>query len=449
VPVDATCSNFDPNAFQRCVQESNSVETCKQFVAATNAPGGSPVCVPSGSALAFHAFGSRSQCDVEGTAHIAIGDSEPTRQPATVGRVEFLGRPCPAGGCRVQPYFELRMDPITFSVKWASDPTFVDLSASGRGLDAAVFGGGEISYAALGVAGTGNGRRLIDLVTHNANLALDAKNSEPLDFGIDWAARQCDMVGSVAGAVGDDGLCAGDGATACRVDAECETVGGPCDLPADTEAMNVDVALAGTIVNQPPTAVAGADQNVECTSAAGASFTLDGRASSDPDGNLALASWREGSRVGTLIVNGLGAEVALGVGESKQYVLRVIDGFAQTDEDTTTVSVLDTTPPAISCNAPATMPPPNRPVTFTATATDVCTAGSIAPAVVGFECFKLNAKGEKLDKTKTCKVALQGAKITISPPQGVGQHVAWTVRAVDATGNVGEVTCEIEVVKQN
>jgi hypothetical protein len=206
--------------------------------------------------------------------------------------------------------------------------------------------------------------------------------------------------------------------------------------------------LAGTIVNQPPKAVAGDDQNVECTSTAGASFALDGRGSSDPDQNLALASWREDSRVGALVVNGLNAERALGLGHSKTYVLRVVDAFAQSDEDTTSVSVVDTTAPTIACNAPATMPPPNRPVSFTASATDTCTDG-VTVQLVGFECFKFNARGEKIDKTKTCKVTLAGATATISPPQGVGQHIAWTARAVDGSGNVGEVVCEVEVVRSN
>jgi hypothetical protein len=388
-------------------------------------------------------------CEVTGTSHITIGDTEPEQDPKTTGTVEFLAHPCPTGGCRVHPYFDLQMAPITFSVKWHSDPTFLDLTATGRGIEAAVYDGLELVYAPEGVEGTGNGRRSTDYVYHNANMAIDSRNAEPLDFGIGWNERLCDMVGSIAGDVGDDGTCSGDGATPCRADLpDCEAVGGPCVLPAETETMAVTVMLAGKIANQPPTAVAGADQNVECTSTAGASFALDGRASNDPDQNLALASWRAGGRVGPLLANGLNAELALGLGASQSYVLRVIDEFAQADEDTTVVSVVDTTPPDVLCNAPATMPPPNRPVAFTATATDTCTE-SVVPALVAFECFKFNARGERIDKTKTCKVALAGGTITISPPQGVGNHIAWTARAVDGSGNVGEVVCEIEVVKQN
>jgi len=94
------------------------------------------------------------------------------------------------------------------------------------------------------------------------------------------------------------------------------------------------------------------------------------------------------------------------------------------------------------------MPPPNKPISFIATASDVCTT-AVVPQLVSFECFKFDSKGKKLDKTKTCKVVLQGSKITISPPQGVGNHIAWTANAVDGSGNVGTIGCEIEVVQQH
>jgi hypothetical protein len=448
VLVDATCTNFDPNGFERCVQENNSIAACKHLVEATNAPGDSPVCVPSGSALAFHAFGSRSLCEVAGTSQIRVGDREPQQDPETIGIVEFLGRPCPGGGCSVHPYFDLQMEPITFSVKWASDPTFGDLSLTGRGLEAAVYDGLELSYAPDSVEGTGNGRRrrVVNNVVIDQSLALDGMNSEPLDLGIDWYARLCDMVGSVAGGVGDDGVCSGDGATPCLADSDCDAVGGPCVPPSDAEQMEVNVFLAGEIVNQPPTAAAGPDQSVECTSTAGASFTLDGRASSDPDHNLALASWREGSRVGSLLVNGLNAELALGLGESQSYVLRVIDSFAQTDEDTTEVSVVDTTPPSIACNAPATIRPPDALISFSATATDVCDT-DVAARVTGYDCFTFTKKGERVSKLESCIVSFSGDTLSIHDVGGYNDHIAWTVEAVDDTGNVGRATCEVLVKK--
>jgi hypothetical protein len=212
--------------------------------------------------------------------------------------------------------------------------------------------------------------------------------------------------------------------------------------------MKVAVSLDGTLTNQPPTADAGNDQTIECTSPSGAAFVLDGSQSSDPDGDIRVVSWRADGRVGPEVGFASQLPGTLGVGQSRTFVLRVIDGFGQADEDPVTAAVVDTTPPDVVCNVPTTIPPPNKPLSFKATATDVCTAGTVVPQLVDLECFKLNAKGEKIDKTKTCKTALQGATATISPPQGVGQHIAWTARAFDGSGNVGTTHCEVEVVRK-
>ena len=236
-------------------------------------------------------------------------------------------------------------------------------------------GGGAVSPSP-GAGATG--RRGSD------GLAINAMNPDPLGIGVDWVARICTLDGTLAVGVGDDGVCTGDGTTVCRVDSpDCDAVGGPCVLPADdAEQMRVTVALAGTLVNQPPAAEAGADQTLECTSTGGASFTLDGNGSSDPDQNLALASWREGSRTGPELSNGLTAALALGVGGAQSYVLRVIDAFAQTDEDETHVAVVDTTPPELAIAvSPTTLWPPNHkfvPISVSVVTSDTCDA---SPAI--------------------------------------------------------------------
>jgi hypothetical protein len=374
----ATCSKYDPVSYAECRAMGMTIDQCKGYVAATNATGaGTAVCVASGSPLAFHSFGRRSRCDVEGLADVQAGDREPKHDPDTVGTVELLGGPCPGGGCVVDPYFNLRMEPISFSVRWASDPTFRDLGAAGHGLDGAVVdGAGIASFAPDTVAGTATGRRGSD------GLAVNAMNADPLQIGVDWTGSPplCSMDGGLAVGVGDDGLCMGDGATVCRVDSpDCDGVGGPCELPADdSEQMVVTVALEGTLVNQPPAADAGAGQTIECTSPAGASFTLDGRGSGDPDDNLRLASWRAGSRSGPELSNGLTTTQSLGVGDAQSYVLRVIDAFAQTDEDETSAAVVDTTPPELAISvSPTSLWPPNHkfvPITVEVVTSDVCDA---------------------------------------------------------------------------
>lgn len=447
-PVDAapggTCSDYDPVAFVSCLEMGMPFETCKAtHASATHAGTDEPICVASGSPLAFHAFGQRSLCEVAGTSEIEIGDREPKKDPKTDGKVEFVGGPCPGGDCFIHPFFLLAMEPITFEVRWASDPTFGELGAAGSGVETALLDDGLAVFAPDGVAGTGRGRRGGD------GLTIDATNSDPLDVGVDWIGRTCNMIGTLAVGVGDDGLCE-DGTTACGADADCAGIGnGSCAVPpADSEQMSVGVALGGSLVNQPPNAVAGADQTVECTSSAGASFVLNGRGSSDPEPNLALASWRAGSRTGPEISNDLVATQGLGVGGAQSYVLRVIDALGQLDEDTTSVSVVDTTPPVISCNAPATVQPPQaeQGLAFAATATDVCD-DEVAAEVTGYDCLTFTKKGKRISKLESCIVSFAGDTLTIHDVGGYGDVIQWSVEAADDSGNLGQATCEVVVAK--
>ena len=109
--------------------------------------------------------------------------------------------------------------------------------------------------------------------------------------------------------------------------------------------MMLSLDLAGAVVNQPPTADAGDDQTVECPNPA----VLDASSSSDLDGNLALFSWRRGGRSGPEVGFDEIVQVQQALGR-QSYVLRIIDAFAQTDEDTTMVTVVDRRPPVLSCS---------------------------------------------------------------------------------------------------
>jgi hypothetical protein len=368
----------------------------------------------------------------------------------TRGIVELIGGPCAGRSCAVGIPTQLAMNPITFEVKWHSDPTFNDIIQAGNSVLAAgiVDGLGAASLPANSTAGVGRGRR-----GSGDPQAFEGGNEDPLGVTADWAAFTCALNGNLSGNVDSEdpeGLC-DDGTTVCHADSpDCDGIGdGICTFAEPGDPLIVNVTLAGRLINQPPTANAGGDQTVECTSPAGASFVLDGTQSVDPDGaaDIRVVSWRQGHRMGPEVGFDRTLPVSLGVGQSQTYVMRVFDAFAQMDENTVTAGVVDTTAPEVFCNAPATIPPPNRPLPFTATATDVCTA-SVVPEIVSYECFKFSATGAKLDKTKTCKIELDGDTIIISPPQGVGNHIAWTAQATDGSGNVGEVRCEVEVVKR-
>ncbi len=110
----------------------------------------------------------------------------------------------------------------------------------------------------------------------------------------------------------------------------------------------------GELVNFPPVAGAGPDQTVEATSPAGASVTLDGSGSTDPDStagtndDIEFFDWYEGV-------------TDLGSGETINYTfplgshtvtLEVTDFLGETDSDEVIIVVEDTTPPVISIIAP-------------------------------------------------------------------------------------------------
>jgi hypothetical protein len=174
------------------------------------------------------------------------------------------------------------------------------------------------------------------------------------------------------------------------------------DFNGDDRADLVVAMLTGLSVllnehtadNVPPTAEAGVDSNTECVSPAGATVTLDGSASTDPDStpgtndDIILFEWFEGFATSS--------EYSLGTGESLEVVLapgaheitlRVTDHSGAWDTDRTVQSVVDSTPPQLSLNVtPEVLWPPNHrlvSVEAMVTASDTCGAVSVVLASVG------------------------------------------------------------------
>jgi hypothetical protein len=109
------------------------------------------------------------------------------------------------------------------------------------------------------------------------------------------------------------------------------------------------------------------------------------------------------------------------------------------------VQWVSSAPPAAlpQCNAPATITPPDAPISFTATAA----AGSTVQ-ITGYDCFKFNKSGKRVDKTGSCVVQAVDDTLTILDSGGVGDHITWTVVAANAAGRTGEpVLCEVTVVR--
>lgn len=115
----------------------------------------------------------------------------------------------------------------------------------------------------------------------------------------------------------------------------------------------------------------------------------------------------------------------------------------------TEVDIVDTTPPVIACNSPLEISQHAKPVSFVATAQDVCD-GAIAPVITGYECYRDHPGGHRKDKNhrldKRCDVKVRKGKLTIRDSGGVGTVIEWIVEAADSSMNVATTTCQLKIV---
>jgi hypothetical protein len=171
--------------------------------------------------------------------------------------------------------------------------------------------------------------------------------------------------------------------------------------------------------------------------------TLNGTSSTDPDGDLLSYTWTGPFEGGT----DSGPTPTVQFSGFGQYStnLNITDGFGGTATCSADVLVVDTTPPTINCNAPSTIVPPDAPISFNATATDIC-VGAIDAEIIAFDCFTFAKKGKRIDKTQSCEVAIAEGTITILDSGGVDNRIIWEVGAIDDSGNTNKITCEVLVI---
>jgi len=127
--------------------------------------------------------------------------------------------------------------------------------------------------------------------------------------------------------------------------------------------------------NEPPVAVAGATQTIQCTGASSANATLNGSASSDPDAADLLTyawSWAGGS------ASGVNPTASFPLGETT-VTLTVDDQNGHTDSTTTTVTVQNTTVPSVNAGADVVIEATNA----TGEAFDVLTQATLTDSCCG------------------------------------------------------------------
>jgi hypothetical protein len=213
-----------------------------------------------------------------------------------------------------------------------------------------------------------------------------------------------------------------------------------------------DAFLLKYTLNQPPTADAGDDQTVECTSAAGCLVTLDGSGSSDPDNDDLSYTWTDENAavVGTDAV--IQVTVPLG---THTFTLTVDDG-SETDTDTVDVTVQDTTAPSLTVElTPSSLSPPNHKlmtIAATVTASDVCDSSPTVELLSITSSEPDNGLGDG-DVAGDIQGAAFGTFDTSfqlraeRSGSGNGRTYTVTYRATDDSGNVTTVSATVFVPK--
>ncbi len=409
VPLEEDCSNWDIAGEKTANHTTDTEPVCL----AQNVDPPAPIPDPLARAL----LGRASVCEIDGgNANVQLDDEDPLT-PAVHGRVLIGGDPCPGGSCDVTLSYTTRIDPVEF-----------DVGLFGLGtaeIDQLTLGGAS-QPEAVGLDASGDGILPIARALNSArghsedpdeDQAIWGQNRRPFDVGVHWAAETCSLAGDVA------------------------------TLSEDDSTLSISVAVTGTITNQPPAADAGDDQTVECEGTTGTEVELDCD-STDPDNNVLLTQWHYDNRGG----DELGAAATVTTTQtlgSRTYHCLVIDGGFQAAEDTVDVVVEDSTPPVVTCGTPSSgvMRPRDVPLSFTATATDVC-AGPLTPAISDLRCEFTNGAGKIIDKGESCVVSASGDTVTVTDSGGVGTRILWSAGVSDGNGNDTTVDCGVTIVNK-
>ena len=213
------------------------------------------------------------------------------------------------------------------------------------------------------------------------------------------------------------------------------------------------IRMGSTGENQPPVANAGDDETAECASLDGASFTLDGSGSFDPDDGDSIVSyqWFEGA---TPLGTGEMLEVTLPLG-THTITLEVTDTFGATDTDDVVKTVEDTTAPELGVALdPNELWPPNHQmenVTATVIATDACSVPAVLlQSVASNEPDNAtgNGDGNTTNDIQDADVGTPDTELSLRAERaggGSGRVYTVTYSATDSSGNETTVSSHVLV----
>jgi len=205
--------------------------------------------------------------------------------------------------------------------------------------------------------------------------------------------------------------------------------------------------------NRPPVANAGVDQTIECDR--NGTVTLDGSASSDPDGDPITFAWKQVSGV-TVNLNVTGANVTFTAAPPGVYEfqLTVTDDKGASSTDNVVVTVRDTTLPVLMLTlSPDTLWPPNHKlmdIAATITVSDTCDA---SPTV---QLWSITSN-EPVNSTGDGNTSMDVAGATVGTDdrafqlraerKGNGTSRIYTVTyaATDASGNTAKQSAAVTV----
>ncbi|MCI5140498.1 MAG: hypothetical protein D3909_01965, partial [Candidatus Electrothrix sp. ATG1] len=120
------------------------------------------------------------------------------------------------------------------------------------------------------------------------------------------------------------------------------------------------------------------------------------------------------------------------IGANNTVTLTVTDNNGNDSTASASITVEDNTVPTIEINAPATIIPPDAPISFTATAEDNC---SVEVEITDYFCYKIKKDGSQQSKMDGCAVSLSGDTVSIADSGGVNDNITWTILATDQSGN--------------